>query len=214
MDELKRIKDVVENFKNKHPEKCIKTCILVWEDCMPSCPFKREHDDLQIYLKKINYWDSHLGALTCKKWTDNEGASILPRAGTNCYWSSLSTFNEYAELVDIFKHSGRLSVMVPQGSGNLQFGWLCDERAAVGSFGEVIGNKLEPIHSWILGTGFFPSLITDVKEIVEYQSGNMWMTDEGKKLTQRLKNCMNNCYHCHLCERTFGLPDIDSMIEL
>jgi hypothetical protein len=213
MDELKRIKDVVEKFKSKYPERYVKTCILVWEDCLPSCPFKREHDDLQIYLRQINYWDSHLGALTCNRWTDMKGASVLPRAGTNCCWSSVSTFNEYAELVDIFKHSGRLSNLVLEGSDNLQFGWLYDERAAISSFSEILAEKLEPIHLWILGTGFFSQLTTDIKEIAGHLSGNIWMTDEGKKLEQKLKNCKNQCYNCHLCEKSFGIQNTDSLIE-
>ena len=40
------------------------------------------------------------------------------------------------------------------------------------------------------------------------------MTDEAKILEQRLKNCKNQCYRCHLCERTVELPDFDSLIEL
>ena len=214
MGELKRIKDVVENYKNKYPEKHIKTCLLVWEDCMPSCPFKREHDDLQIYLRKINYWDSHLGALTCNRWTDTSGASTMPRFGTNCYWSSVETFNEYAELVDIFKHSGRLSNIVPQGIGNLQLGWFYKERAAVSSFSEIIENKLEPFHLWVFGSGIFPSLETNIKDIREDLKDNLWMTDEGKRLEQSLRNCKNQCYKCHLCERAFKIPDIDSTMEL
>jgi hypothetical protein len=67
MEELKRIKEVTENYKNKHPDRYVKTCILVWEDCMPSCPFKREHDDVQMYFKKIKYWQSYLGELSCKR---------------------------------------------------------------------------------------------------------------------------------------------------
>lgn len=51
MDELKRIKRVVENYKKKNPERHVTTSLLVYEDCLPSCPFKREHDDVQIYHK-------------------------------------------------------------------------------------------------------------------------------------------------------------------
>jgi hypothetical protein len=50
MDELKRIKEVVENYKSRNSNNNVKTSMLVWENCLPSCPFKREHDDLQIYF--------------------------------------------------------------------------------------------------------------------------------------------------------------------
>jgi hypothetical protein len=212
MDELKRIKEVVENYKNKYPEKHVKTCMLVWEDCMPSCPFKREHDDLQIYSRKISYWSSHLGALTCKTWWDISGETILPRSRTNCFWSSIDTFEEYAQLVDIFKYSGRLTISIPQ-RGDLEWG-LCREPFAVKSFSEIIENRLEPVHLWVVGTGIFPRLKTDMEKIKEHLKDNFWLTDEGKRLEQRLKNCKNQCYNCHLCERTFRLPNIDSLIEI
>ena len=188
--------------------------MLVWEDCLPSCPFKREHDDLQIYLRKVNYWSSHLGVLTCKRWTDNTGASFLPRFGTNCYWSGVDTFREYAELVDIFKHSGRLSSVSPDDSGGLQLGWLLMETYGAESFSEILDNKLEPVHLWILGTAVFPECQLDIEAIKEELKDNIWMTEQGRALEKRLLKCMNQCYRCHLCEKTFGMPDIDSTIEL
>jgi hypothetical protein len=213
MDELKRIKDVVENYRNKYPEKHIKTCMLVWEDCMPFCPFKREHDDLQIYHRKIDYWDSDLGMLSCIRWKSILGIFTIPRTGTNCFWSSVDTFKEYAELVDIFKSSGRLSI-IPQGFANLQWGWLFGDRAAVRSFSEIIENRLEPVHLWRFGPLIYPGLKTNIKDIKEDLKDNFWLTDEGKRLEQRLRNCKNRCYKCHLCERTFEIPEIDSVLEL
>jgi hypothetical protein len=148
MDELKRIKDVVEKYKNKYPDKHVKTCLLVIEDCMPSCPFKRVHDDLQIYHEKIDYWKSHLGAFTCNKWRAMFGDMIVPRSGTNCVWVSVDTFREYAELVDVFKYSGRLNGKVhPQSFSYIQFGWFTGEHA-INSFSEIIKNKLEPLYLW------------------------------------------------------------------
>jgi hypothetical protein len=214
MDELKRIKDVVENYKNKYPDKHVKTCMLVAEGCMPSCPFKREHDDLQIYCKKIDYWDSRLGVLTCNRWNNILGRKILPRFGTNCYWTSVDTFKEYADLVDVFKYSGRLSIKFPpQDSGSIQFGWLL-KNYAVKSFSEIIENQLEPVHSWAPVARIFPRLKTDIKDIKEDLKDKFFMTDEAKKLEQKIKNCKNQCYKCHLCERTYRLSDIDSLIKL
>ena len=213
MDELKRIKEVVENYKNKHPERYVKTCILVMEDCMPSCPFKRVHDDLQIYHEKINYWDSNLGTLTCKSWRNIFGTSIIPRVATNCFWLSIDTFKEYAELVDIFKYSGRLVTEAPtHDTDNLQFGWFAGNHA-VKSFSDIIENKLEPVYTWFLGFDVFSRLKTDIQEIKEYLKGKFLMTEKAKKLEDKLKNCQNQCYKCHLCERTFGLPNFDSLIE-
>ncbi|MDD5703925.1 MAG: hypothetical protein PHU23_17975, partial [Dehalococcoidales bacterium] len=118
------------------------------------------------------------------------------------------------ELVDIFKYSGRLTIEAPiHGFGNLQFGWF-GENHAVESFSDVIENKLEPVYSWFIGYGNLRLLKTSIKEIKEDLINNVLMTSEVKKLEQRLKTCKSQCYNCHLCERTFGLPDFDSLLEL
>ena len=214
IDELKRIKGVVQNYKNKYPDRHVKTSMLVSEDCMPSCPFKRVHDDVQIYHKKINYWSSHLGALSCARWRNILGSCIVPRSGTDSFWLSVDTFKEYVELVDIFKYSGRLIINLPrQDSGNIQFGWFIGKNA-VKAFSEIIENGLEPVHSWLLGAKIFQHYKTDMKDIKEEFKNHVLIADEAKKLEQILKNCKNQCYNCHLCERTFGLPDLDSLIEL
>jgi len=217
MDELKRIKDVVEKYKNKYPERYIKTSILVREDCMPFCPFKRVHDDLQIYHRKIDYRNTRLGTLSCMRWQNILGTCIVPRVGTNCFWSSVDTFKEYAELVDIFKYSGRLRIDVPsQDSGSIKFGWFTGIHA-IDSFKEIINNRLEPVNLWSPGAGIFPSTkedLKDIKDIKKDLKDSFFMTDDAKKLEQRLKNCKNQCYNCHLCEKTFKLPDFDSLIEL
>jgi hypothetical protein len=220
MEELKRIKEVTENYKNKHPDRYVKTCILVWEDCMPSCPFKREHDDVQMYFKKIKYWQSYLGELSCKRW--REGRKTIPRFGTNCFWPSKDTFEEYTGLVDIFKHSGRLVDFVPrQNSGNLQLRWLLKNypvklprEYAVKSFSEILENDLEPLHLWYPIPAYSSSFEPSIEETKEGLKNNFFTTSDIRKLEQVLKNCRNQCYKCHLCERTFGIPDIDSLIEL
>lgn len=222
-EELKRIKQVVENFKNKHPENHIKTCMLVWEGCLPSCPFKMEHDSLQIFSNYVDYWYS-LGRMTCRKWRDahnNPELSIMPRyriprSSINCFWLSADTFKEYAELVDIFKYSGRLTSAAPlHKAENYQLAWIFAEQAALSSFSEIIENKMEPIHLW------FPGWATDTfssemaKEFnQEYLKKYSFKLNDLKKLEQRLKNCKSQCYSCHLCERVFGIPDIDSMLEI
>ena len=221
MDELKRIKEVVENYKNRNSPKYVKTCMLVWEDCMPSCPFKREHDDIQIYFKEFKYWDSHLGAITCKKWRESIGTGIIPRLGTNCFWASAGTFKEYASLVDIFKHSGRLADLTSfQGQGDFQFGWLLKNfpvalknRYAAKSFTDVVENELEPIHLWYPIPAVSSNYKLDIEEIKKDLKGKFFTSPEIKQLEQQLKNCKNQCYRCHLCEKVYGLPEFDSLIE-
>jgi len=216
MDELKRIKGVVDNYRSKFPEKEVKTCILIREDCLPSCPFKREHDDVQIYHRQIDYWE-RLGKVSCHRWRDVTGQSTLPRSGTNCLWASVDTFKEYAESVDIFKYSGRLNASPPVHPGDydeIQEGKRYRRQNTIKSFSEIIENKLEPVYLWDEATGLFPRREVDIESVKEQLEGNIWMTDEGKKLEQRLKNCKNRCYECHLCERTFGVPDIGSIMEV
>jgi hypothetical protein len=215
---LKRVKEAVELYKTKFPEKYVKTSLLVWEDCLPNCPFKREHDDLQMYLRKINYWDSQLGTLTCNRWTDKSGGSILPRFGANCYWTGAETFSEYGQLVDIFKYSGRLSKGHQAGAGRIRFGWQFIPKDGsglyVGSVSELINNAVEPLHIWGFGTNHDSDAPESIAAIKEKLSKDVWLTAEGRRLERTLKNCKNQCYRCHLCERTFGMPDLDSAIEL
>jgi len=213
-EELKRIKGVVEGFKAKYPDRLAKTCMLVWEDCMPFCPFKREHDDLQIHLRKINYWQSELGGLTCRHWTDRSGGSLMPRLGTNCYWVTANSFGEYAELVDIFKYSGRLRSFDIPSTENLQAGWVSENKHFASSFSEIIDNGLEPVHLWQFGVGVLDRMEANPETIREVLKNNPWLTEKGRGLEQRLKNCKNQCYRCHMCERANSIRDLDSALEL
>jgi hypothetical protein len=151
--------------------------------------------------------------LTCRRWTDKSGASTLPKFGTNCYWTSVDTFKEYAGLVDNFKLSGRLSQISSEQAESRQLGWLLMEQFGVRSFSEVMEQNLEPLHLWVLGTAVFNKDL-DVETAREELGGSIWLTEEGRKLEKRLKTCMNQCYRCHLCERTYGLPDLDSSIQI
>ena len=192
MDELKRIKEVVENFKNKNKGRTVSTCMLIMENCMPFCPFKRAHDDLQIYYKYFSYWGSHLGALSCSKWRNVFGKNILPRSGTDCFWSSINTFMEYAKLVDIFKRSGRLTSQILKMTfeKEVQFGWFSGEYA-IQSYSEIIEGNLEPVSSWSLGYGVIPLLKEDINKVQKDLRGSFWMTDKAKILERKLKNCKN-----------------------
>ena len=81
-------------------------------------------------------------------------------------------------------------------------------------FSEILENRLEPLSRWGLSYGIFTELETDVRAIKEdLAKDDFWMTDEARKLEQKLKTCKNQCYNCHLCEVTFGLPPFDSLLE-
>ena len=214
VEELKRIKSAVEWFRKEYPQRYAKTCMLVWEDCLPYCPFKREHDDLQIYHQHKIYWESDLGVQTCNRWRKLKEIKAIPRSGNNCYWSSIDTLKEYAELVDIFKYSGRLMNTIPDGNSNdMQFLWLASDNATA-SYSAIIENKLEPLMPWRPGVGLFKYLETDFGAIKKKLENSPWMTDEWKKLEEKLKNCKSQCYQCHLCEKVSGIPIINSIIEI
>ena len=42
----------------------------------------------------------------------------------------------------------------------------------------------------------------------------IWSTDKGQRLEKILTTCKNQCWDCHECERTFGMEDIDSALQL
>jgi len=68
--------------------------------------------------------------------------------------------------------------------------------------------------SWVTGMKDFSVLETRADSIRENMKGSFWFSDQGKALEARLSNCKNLCYRCHLCERTFGLPDMDTAFEM
>jgi hypothetical protein len=138
----------------------------------------------------------------------------MPRFGTNCYWCRPESFGEYAELVDVFKYSGRLRTLDIDPNDTPQAGWVSEKRFFAGSFSEIINHHLEPIHLWQFGIGAPNRLETRADVIKEHMGQNAWMSEEGQRLEKRLKNCKNQCYQCHLCERANHCRDIDSTLEL
>ena len=66
---------------------------------------------------------------------------------------------------------------------------------------------------WDEATRIFPRVEVDIESVKERLADSIWLTDEGRKLEQRLKNCKSQCYKCHQCEKVFGVPDIDTIIE-
>lgn len=76
LDELKKIRYAVDKYKDENPEKDVKLCMLISEACLPFCPFKREHDDMQIYHRDFNYWNN-IGVLSCNNWRFSSMESCL-----------------------------------------------------------------------------------------------------------------------------------------
>ena len=42
----------------------------------------------------------------------------------------------------------------------------------------------------------------------------LWLSEQGGSLARILSTCRNQCWDCHACERTFGYPDIGSLLEI
>jgi len=114
--ELRNIKKYVDEYNRKNNTNVV-TCLLVAEACLPFCPYKREHDDIQAHHTAQRYSESpELGGITCNTWRSHPQYGALPRAGTNCFWNRRDTFKTYADLVDVFKTSGRLINWRPDDS--------------------------------------------------------------------------------------------------
>ncbi|HDZ21461.1 hypothetical protein LCGC14_0124860 [marine sediment metagenome] len=116
VDELRNVRKYVDAY-NRANNAHVLTCLLVTEGCLPFCPYKREHDDIQACPSAEPYWGSaRLGRMTCATWRRHPQYSALPRQGTNCFWNRRETFETYANLVDVFKSSGRLATSRPDDS--------------------------------------------------------------------------------------------------
>lgn len=116
VDELKNVRKYVDEHNRRNNANVV-TCLLVAESCLPFCPYKREHDDIQTRHLTENYWDTaDLGQMTCNAWRRHSQYGALPRQGTNCFWNRRETLETYANLVDVFKYSGRLVSWHPDDS--------------------------------------------------------------------------------------------------
>lgn len=232
MDMLREIAKV----KKKYPN--IILSLLVSEACMPDCPFKTEHDTMN---KNVgwDYWDHH-GNISCKIWRHQE-YNDLPRIGTEMVWADKATFDEYNDLVDYFKFSGRMSNLPDPASGKPQkYTWSNIAHikgqafnAAYFSFDEIVndGNiKYAFFDSFtdLMNNASSNTVISNFKhyryvdaitpqtfdQMHEVDAMTVWGSKKGKALNKVLKTCKNECWDCHACEKTFGAPPFDSLIEV
>lgn len=224
--ELKKIKRAQDYLNSLGPAKPLKTILLVAEACIYHCPFKKEHDSVGEVIS-TDYFRGP-SEMTCSGWRQHDQFSELPRAGINLVANEVSTFNEFANLVDVFKYSGRLTT-VPfraEDSKHMKAVWylkndskfkqsisLVGKTVYANSFEEIHQNNLAPIHDWI--PGWIDTRYTKEDWRSTYKSyTGIWSTDSGKRLEKILRTCRNQCWDCHECERTFGMQDIDSALQL
>jgi hypothetical protein len=228
MDMLK----AMQPLRKKYPDLILS--LLVTEGCMPSCPFKVEHDTMGGKNPDWSYWQHH-GNMTCKVWRHSLH-NEMPRAGTEMIWGDLDTFNEYRGMVDYFKFSGR-NMSLPDNTYDQKFVWSNIAHIKGQKWQADNGNLNGAIESGtpVAVADYFEQVVTTnpgiisnfqplryckanhpttLDKVAEIDKETIWATGKGRALNHVLKNCKNECWDCHACERTFGAPDVDSLIEV
>lgn len=224
--ELKRIRRAQNYLNSKNPQKKLLTSLLVAESCIYNCPFKKEHDSVGEVIGTEYF--AGPADITCNGWRGHSGFAELPRSGINLVASSNTTLNQFTELVDVFKFSGRLTrpLMSPDVIPHMKAVWFYDEGAKftqtiskinhtvyADNYNDIVDNNLEPLHSWI--PGWIDTRTTKDDYKITYNKYNgIWTTEPGRKLEKLLTSCRNQCWDCHECERTFGMQDIDSALQI
>ena len=204
--ELRRINKLVQ----RQP-RSIKTSLLVSEGCLYRCPFKLEHDMASTVIGG-NYWGGEMDR--------------LPRNGIDMVTTDKEMLDQYLDKkvggVDILKTSGRFdgklyNVYSEDDIRNhnvklmRQFGTL-----TASSFSDVYEKNAIPFDQWLIlvPTAEEANLTKDSYQEYhdEHLQDEIWLSEKGKRLNKILLNCKSQCYDCHECERTFGIPDYDSSI--
>lgn len=224
--ELKRIRKAQNYLNSLNPKKKLLTSLLVAEACIYRCPFKKEHDSVGEVIS-VDYFRGPAD-LSCNAWRSVPEFAASPRSGINLVASTAEMFKTYAELTDIFKYSGRLTnpVHSPQDSHNMKAAWFygapskfkqaitfVEDTVFCDDFNEIIENNLGPIHDWIPGWVDTRYVKQDWRKTFKPYTG-VWATEPGQKLEKLLTNCRSQCWDCHECERTFGMQDIDSALQM
>ena len=224
--ELREIKRAQDHLNSMNPKKRVMTSLLVSESCIYRCPFKKEHDSIGEVIS-TEYFHT-VADYTCNGWRGLPSFVDLPRAGINIVASTAKTFGKFAGLVDVLKISGRLTkpVLDPEDSKYMKGAWYLThenrlkqgisrpkEFSIAHSFEEIYENDLIPVHDWIPGWIDMRHGVPSWRETYNTYTG-IWSTDKGKQLEKLLMNCKNQCWDCHECERTFGMQDIDSALQI
>ena len=223
--ELKKIKKAQDYLNGKNPQKKLLTSLLVAEACVYHCPFKKEHDSVGEVISTEYFRDA--ANLSCNGWRGSEAFKQLPRVGIDLVAGDAKTLNQFLDLVDIFKFSGRLT-QAPFPAKDAKYAkavWFYksqkfDQQSTnigntvyADNYKDIVDNNLIPLHDWI--PGWIDTRFTkeDYKTTYTTYTG-IWSTAPGKKLEKLLTTCKNQCWDCHQCERTFGTDDIDSALQL
>jgi hypothetical protein len=224
--ELKRIKRAQDYLNSKNPKKKVLTVLLVAEACIYHCPFKKEHDSVGEIIS-TEYFRGPAD-LSCNAWRNMDGFAQSPRSGVNIVANDIATFNQFADLVDVFKYSGRLTSPAtrPEDVKYMKAAWFYSppskfkqavseigKTVYANDFNEIAENNLVPIHDWI--PGWIDTRYTREDWRSTYKDYNgIWSTEPGQKLEKLLLNCRSQCWDCHECERTFGFQDVDSALQM
>lgn len=225
MDELTRIRDVARG-------RGVSTCLLAHEGCMPSCPFKREHDSWQAKIAQretTDYWQG-IGAESCGRLRMKRKALaphervVLPRSTTDLVWIDRADFDAYATVVDVFKFWGRL-VSEPESAEDERAACWAFQPSATSSqvrdtlqwaesFQHIYQSNLEPLSAWspsgVVPAGADPARH---KAVAPMKSATRWLSEEGRTLARRLRTCRSQCYRCHACEEFYDIDPFDSLLE-
>jgi collagenase-like PrtC family protease len=224
----------LKNIKRVADLKGVKTSLLASEGCLPSCPFKDEHDDVQYESQNtISYWAMY-GNLSCNRW--RFGGEPMPRSGTDLNVVTKEQLDELLSYVDILKFSGRLAGHPAPADTVDCYHWNVKPSSGIptpeamskttlammDSFSSIYDAGFEPLNVWAPNaiirnaeTGGINSMSKDmfdakVKDSMFYR----WQTPKGLSLSKVLLNCRNQCWDCHACERVFDQPDMDTLLEM
>lgn len=227
LKELKRIKKAQDYLNSKNPKKKLLTILLIAEACIYHCPFKREHDSVGEVIS-TEYFNGPAD-LSCNAWRNVPEFAASPRSGINVVANESATLQQYLDLVDVFKYSGRFTHPAhsadeaqymkacwfynPSNSKFKQTVSFVNETVYANDFAEIYNANLAPLHDWIPGWIDTRHVKHDWQKTYKPYTG-VWTTNEGKKLEKLLLNCRSQCWDCHECERVFGFQDIDSALQI
>ena len=202
----------------------VETCLLIYESCMPECPFKTEHDIWQgDILPKMgqSYWDTLSN--TCVRWRSHPALNRIepsvanPRTGTDVVMHDKDDWKDFAMNCDYFKLSGRLVNMKDEQHEVMGRGTEWNGKAYfVDSFKTIYDNNLAPISPWLKGISVFKKNaqpISDIEQIKKDFTDHFWNQKEAITLQKVLKACKNQCYKCHKCDDLFGERHVQSILE-
>lgn len=209
---LNRDLDTLKEIRVESKKLGVETSLLASEGCMPSCPFKKEHDDWQSDLQQspMNYWETF--ATTCATWHLKTGK--LPRSGTDISLATKELVDVFMNNVDVLKFSGRIGaggIIDPEG--RMCWSGVGPQFEYADSFQEIYDKNLAPF----INTRFAPQGWTNSKIEMQLDTEKLksiWLTKKGKGLSKILSTCKNRCWDCHACENVFQVDQFNSVLEL